>query len=381
MEIDRKSIDRILKSQEIIDSVSNMLTPIRQNISDRESMFTTAMQPGGGLEESQLIDGEPVFFNSANDVKSQYTALAEKLNIYESDVTKVSIEKEREELTELKRCLEKDLEERTVKIQLLIKEYYAAIDKASSEGIDSTAGLKDLYWNPIHGLIPIEEREKKYDEETLIIVNNRLSKLGEPTSASTSEETTSKTKGTSNYQIDTTGDAKDIYASACSIRNRIGVEIEYLDERIAEVEYNLGVLEKWHNTKNDNGSPMIDDETYNRLKNEYETLKSTFEDEKNKREKYYEELVAATKNNFGTHDGPLKDAQDWNHNDVETSRRIATELNYRGSTLTPINDLMINHQGGGISSPMYPAVLSNIDEQYRDSLSGLQLNNQPSTYV
>ena len=384
MEINRDTpVEKILKSQEVNDTISNMLNPIRQTISDRDSMFTTTMQSGGGLDEGQLIDGEPVLFNSAQEVKNKYNVLSESLNTYESNVSKVSIDKEKTELMELKTCLEKDLEMRISEIERLTKEYYDALDKANEEGIDSPAEIKEIYWNPVHGLIPIQEKEKKYDEETLIVVNNRLSALGMAVTESAALATTTQTK--TNYTINTSGTADDIYKSACALRDEIGVELEYLDERIAELNYNLNTLEQWHNTTTKDGKPMIDDETYNRLKTEYETAKTQAESERDKRQHYYDELYNATRNRIGTHDGDLKDARDFGKNDVETARSIAEELNHRAATLTPLSELATVDNGDGttrVASPMYPARVSSVDEAYQDNISSIAADSsRPMTPI
>ena len=363
MEINRDTpVEKILKSQEVNDTISNMLNPIRQTISDRDSMFTTTMQSGGGLDEGQLIDGEPVLFNSAQEVKNKYNVLSESLNTYESNVSKVSIDKEKTELMELKTCLEKDLEMRISEIERLTKEYYDALDKANEEGIDSPGEIKEIYWNPVHGLIPIQEKEKKYDEETLIVVNNRLSALGMAVTESAALATTTQTK-----------------------TNYIGVELEYLNDRVAELNYNLNTLEQWHNTTTKDGKPMIDDETYNRLKTEYETVKAKAESERDKRQHYYDELYNATRNRIGTHDGDLKDARDFGKNDVETAKSIAEELNHRAATLTPLSELATVDNGDGttrVASPMYPARVSSVDEAYQDNISSIAADSsRPMTPI
>ena len=379
MEINRNTpVEKILKSQEVKDTISNMLNPIRQTISERDSMFTTTMQSGGGLDEGQIIDGEPILFKSAQEVKDKYSSLSVSLDNYESSTSNTSIEKEKSELTELKSCLEKDLEMRIAEIARLTKEYYDAIDKAKEEGIDSPAEIEELYWNPSHGLIPVQEKEKKYDEDTLAIVNNRLSALGIEVTGLASLTGLQGADGVS-YVIDTSGNADDIYNSACNLRDEISIELDYLQEKLYELDYNLGTLEQWHE------AGKISDETYNSLKEEYETMKSKVEYEREQRQHYYDDLLAATKNNFGTHDGILKDARDFGNDDVETARNVANELNRRASLLKPLSELAtITYEDGTtrVVSPIYPGRLKGVDEVYSGNLSGIVGDSsKPSTII
>ncbi len=375
MEITRDTpIEEILKSQEVNDTILNMLNPIRQTISARDSMFTTTMQSGGGLDESQLIDGQPVLFKSAQDVKNKYSNLSESLNRYEANSTKVSVEKERPELLELKDCLNKDLEMRKRNIEALKAEYYDAIAKAK-ENKEDTDGIYEKYWNPTTGLIPLEEKEKKYDEDMLIKVDNRLAAL-EGTTAGQGELAGQQGTNGSNYEIDTSGSADDIYNSARAIRDEVEAEIIYLDDRIAELDYNLNALEQWKKAE------KIPEDTYETLKAEYETEKSRIESEKEKREKYYEELFAATRDRIGAHDGALKDARDFGNNYVESARRIANELNASTATLTPLSELATIKYDDGTTRVVYPinpGTLNIVDAAYTGNLSGIVIDSSSAT--
>ena len=372
MEITKDTpLEDILKSQEVNDTISNMLNPIRQTISDRDSMLTTAMQSGGGLDEGQLIDGEPIIFKSAQEVKDKYSKLLGSLNDYEINSAKASIDKERSELLELKACLEKEISRLTELIETLRKEYNDALANAKDDKEREEISRKYTE------LIKIETINKEKYEEKLRLVNDRLATLD---GTGAGQGVLAGQQGTNgpNYKIDTTGSANDIYKSALALKDEVEVEIKYLEDRINELEYNLRVLERWKE------AGKISEDTYETLKAEYETEKTRIESEKEIRQEYYKKLSDATKNRWGTHDGPLKDARD-GQIDVDIARRFANEINTYASTITPLSDLAtVKYEDGytRVVSPLSSITENYVEGAYSGNVSGLIGDfNQPTTTV
>ena len=196
-------LSEILSSDSVIDEMSTFTGNIQGLINDRTSTLQTEMASGNGISETQLVDGEPLFYTKGTEVSSEYGNISESATNLNKSICAAAIEKERDELTELRICLLKDnqeIQDRIAAYEAEYQEKVAEVKKVISlkqntyDGIAMAAApwggiftpigrrvfvladLKEDYYGE-SGVIKLEEKKFNANNEKIISINYRMTQL------------------------------------------------------------------------------------------------------------------------------------------------------------------------------------------------------------
>ena len=186
-------LSEILVSSQVIDEISAMSTTIKEKSINRSSLIYTLTTSGNGLSETQLLNNEPTYYTTAKSIASSYTSVYDTLESLETRMCCAAIEKERDELLELRECLVVDNEAIDERIGILEGEYKLKINglldtNGSTPTMTSTTvsyydtSSKTKIYNEYYGTsgyITIEEAKKINNNTKIEDIDNRLLGLSE----------------------------------------------------------------------------------------------------------------------------------------------------------------------------------------------------------
>ena len=176
MTIDKDTpLEEILNSSEVNDIVSNAQTNLCRKLSARSSALSSVMS--GGLGENVLIVGEAVFFNGASSLKGTIDSINEEILAACNSAITLSEEKETEELTTLKTCVEKEITNLTSELNRANGEYARAKNNYHLYDDKRVAQIEASFVGE-NGCITIITAKKERYEEKLEEIIQRLNKLG-----------------------------------------------------------------------------------------------------------------------------------------------------------------------------------------------------------
>ena len=362
-------LSEILLSDDIINEMTTLSNNLQGLMSDRTSILQSEMTSGNGIGETQLVDGEPLFFTKGTEVSTEYGNITETLTAVNKSICATSIEKERDELTELRICLLKDNQNLADNLSAHLGHEVVRINtepengdpvvKAAKEQFNANNlkiidingriyRLKDTYANYSDEELDIRYHYKpRYqggndcdnttdggENKTTDKEDNKDPKNANPTDAEAEKTNNGE------YAIDTDGkDADAIYDQAKDLQTNLTEEMNYLSDYEKNIYNDIDILNSYHN------SGKISDETYNSLKADYEAKLAVVQSEYQKRSDCATQLNALTINNFGTHDGALKDAADGN--DTQAAQNAVYGLNDSTSKMRPLSEIAQEKQADG----------------------------------
>lgn len=192
------SLDEILKSSDISDELYFLESLTNNEIEARMSTLSSHIR-GGALSSSMLLDGEPVFYEQAGQIFSDYLILSSRISSFVARVKSASVEKEIEELKKLKNLLLRDNDSWQLLKESYQKEYNDSTSNSYSTntiaggGLSTVTNYEDYYGS--NGKITrvnnhIDANNLKIDK-----INIRLSNLGVSIGTSASSSSTSGTGG------------------------------------------------------------------------------------------------------------------------------------------------------------------------------------------
>lgn len=163
-------LSEILKSEEVIDEICTKADDAISLLSERTKALSGETSSGKGLCEEQLVGDIPEFFNSATELYSNCTDLMTELSEFKNNVAAVSIEKERDELIELRKCLVEDNEA----IDSLISGY--ELSYSNAKNYMPAEKLSQLYeeYKGANGYITLESAKKERNNEKIEEIDLRL---------------------------------------------------------------------------------------------------------------------------------------------------------------------------------------------------------------
>ena len=175
MTIDKDTpLEEILNSSEVSDIVSNAQTILCKKLSARSSVLSNVMS--GGLGESVLIDGEAVFYNEASGLKGTIDSINEEILAACNSAITLSEDKETEELTTLKTCVEKEITNLTSELNRANGEYARAQNNYHLYSEEKVAQIEASFIGE-NGCITVITAKKERYEEKLEEIIQRLNKL------------------------------------------------------------------------------------------------------------------------------------------------------------------------------------------------------------
>lgn len=362
-------LSEILLSDDIINEMTTLSNNLQGLMSDRTSILQSEMTSGNGIGETQLVDGEPLFFTKGTEVSTEYGNITETLTAVNKSICATSIEKERDELTELRICLLKDNQNLADNLSAHLGHEVVRINtepengdpvvKAAKEQFNANNlkiidingriyRLKDTYANYSDEELDIRYHYKpRYqggndcdnttdggENKTTDKEDNKDPENANPTDAEVDKPNNGE------YAIDTEGkDADEIYDQAKDLQTNLTEEMNYLSDCEKNIYNDIDILNSYHN------SGKISDETYNSLKADYEARLAVVQSEYKKRSDCASQLNTITINNFGTHDGALKDAAD--ENDAVAAKEVVQGLNDSTSKMKPLSEIVQEKQADG----------------------------------
>ena len=196
-------LSEILLSDDIINEMTTLSNNLQGLMSDRTSILQSEMASGNGISETQLVDGEPLFYTKGSEVSSEYGTVSESVTTLNNSVCSAAIEKERDELTELRICLLKDnqeIQDRIAGYEAEYNEKAAEVKKVFSlkqnayDGIAMAAAPWGGIFTPIgrrvfvladlqedyygeSGVITLEKAKFNSNNEKIVSINYRMTQL------------------------------------------------------------------------------------------------------------------------------------------------------------------------------------------------------------
>ena len=157
-----------------------------------------------------------------------------------------------------------------------------------------------------------------------------------------------------------------MYRDGLQLQAAVEMEENVLSANITSVDYNIRVLEEQH----DNG--LVSDEVYEAALAEYQRQREIYQNALNERLDLMAPLTQATADRAGTHDGWLKDSTEtafWHGtleeagNEANTAARIEEEINSQAAKITPLDQVLAEAGGSGISPNMADSMSENVHTQ------------------
>ncbi len=108
MEITKNTpLSEILFNQDVADELSEIEGSLLRTINERMDAVQAQIS-AGGLGQGMLVNGEPLFYNEAAQICSDYLILSSNISMLVSDIKNAACEKELEELRKLRNLLLRD---------------------------------------------------------------------------------------------------------------------------------------------------------------------------------------------------------------------------------------------------------------------------------
>lgn len=163
-------LSEILKSEEVIDEICTKMDDAISLLSERAKTLSSETSSGKGLCEEQIVGDVPEFYNSATELYSNCTELMVSLSEFKNSVAAISIEKEKDELIELRKCLVEDNEA----IDSLISGY--ELSYSNAKNYMPTEKSSQLYeeYKGANGYITLESAKKERNNEKIEEIDLRL---------------------------------------------------------------------------------------------------------------------------------------------------------------------------------------------------------------
>ena len=361
-------LSEILDSNQVIEICGTVNSQANGLISSRAGVLTTGMQPGGGIDSSQIIDDQPVFTTAGQKILEKYARTSETISRVMQSAGQAAVDKEIEELETLGKKINEKVSELNDAIDNLSSELALAMESNNpdvdiADLYDTLRALRESRQHYIDKYDLVKARLNKLDPTislpTLSIDAGAATGGDENDSGSTTEATEADSGKTNDqYKIPTEGrSTAEMYEDARNLEDALIAEEEYLTESKNGLEYSLAELEQQHAEGN------ISDSDYERLKGEYEARIANVEAAIQERATVLEGsehgtgLQAATQDNFGTKDGWLKDSKEGGMygtlgdagNEANTAARVESEINAAASQVTPIDQVIAENGLAGVA--------------------------------
>lgn len=226
-------------------------------------------------------------------------------------------------------------------------EWSKVVSVISHNNSEFEVAAKAIYKDNAGTLVGVADNKAAYVAGTATlagITTNTTFKNGDSgeTSESDGVKGTNQMSGINTaYQVNTEGNANQMYTEACDLKKELHVEKEYLTGYKMDLESSRKQLDLAYQ----NGK--VSQEDYDKLSKQYDEKISVCASEIEKREGIYTTLEEITKNNFGTKDGVLKDARDFGANDVTTAQESLVKVNEQAATLTNVSEISKEMNGDG----------------------------------
>lgn len=108
MEITKNTpLSEILFNQDVADELSEIEGSLLRTINERMDAVQAQIS-AGGLGQGMIVNGEPLFYNEAAQICSDYLILSSNISMLVSDIKDAACEKELEELRKLRNLLLRD---------------------------------------------------------------------------------------------------------------------------------------------------------------------------------------------------------------------------------------------------------------------------------
>ena len=108
MEITKNTpLSEIFNNQDVADEMSEIEGSLLRTIDERMNTVSAQIR-AGGLGQGMLVNGEPLFYNEALQICSDYLILSSNITMLVADIKSAACDKELEELRKLKNLLLKD---------------------------------------------------------------------------------------------------------------------------------------------------------------------------------------------------------------------------------------------------------------------------------
>ena len=168
---------------------------------------------------------------------------------------------------------------------------------------------------------------------------------GKQSESSTDQAETNSEKGTESRQtaeesysmnVQTTS-ANTTYDDARSLQTEINVEMMLLEE----ARLNINGLKASLEANKDN----LSKETYEKQMALYDERLGKIDEQLAIRSKINNQICDEVRDNFGTDDGPLKDARDWGNNDIATAQSSAQRINDSAKGIESIDSILKDENG------------------------------------
>lgn len=163
MEINKDTtLSEILDSCKVIEITATGLNNINNTISGRTAALTSEMT-NGGLTQSVIINGQPVLNNAASEIVGKYYEVNSAVESTFSNINNLAVEKELEELAELRKCVQAEVDRLASEISMY-KRYM---------NLDVTDEEKKAYQTAYNNFC---NKKETYDEK-LVAIDQRISSV------------------------------------------------------------------------------------------------------------------------------------------------------------------------------------------------------------
>lgn len=218
-----------------------------------------------------------------------------------------------------------------------------------------------------------EEYLKAMYEKYVVNGNQTVPSTTESNVPTSGVTNTSASTNTGVYNVNTKGtSAKDMYNDALNLKDEIYYEQEYLYGYKNNMVYAKTQLDAAY------ANGTIPESTYNELAEEYDRRIELCDSQIELRSNMYNELYNLTEDRIGLTDGVLKDAQDWDSNDIFTASASLASLNGMSSQIVSLEDIVSetcsdgSTRIGAVASALRNPVYTGLDYgTYNNNLNGV----------
>ena len=353
----KTELSEILVNTDVTEAVTTMNQNLQNLIEERLGVLKTEMTSGKGLGEEQVVDDNPIFYLAADEIYQQYDVTASNIRAFSASMCRAAVERERDELEELKRKKQDFITHEEDWVRTYTQEYNrylnivnngdSIFNNESLTAEQMRSKLKEVYYGT-DGKITIKNNYINQYNAKMAEVDARLAKLPAEYSKygdsklniSDKKDDYSTKMNDGQYAIDVTIDDDDsadrMYDDAVKLEKVLAKEERDLTNYYNEIKTNNNQL------KYDLKNGKITQADYDAKKAENEAKISLVGEELEKRKNYHNQIHTLIEDKDGANDGTLKDLSDgWtNKSDSREAQKLLEEPNKYSFTLRNMNDVI-----------------------------------------